>query len=422
MKNFFFVVIVVCFFCPYIFSEAIDISRVEEQTIKNNPLLKVAQLDLNTAKQEYGRAFSLFLPNVIFTGNVSDSKNELQSSNKIRSYSLALEGSLSLFEGFSSYNELKEKSAKLKIAQTSYDRAVADVRYNVHVCYINLMWAYETVSLLEKIKERRKENRDLIQLKYNSGNVDIGSLKRGDADVALAEYNLEKAKRYIQTANKTLLNAIGRTDEVTLEPTEQLLHKGEIFSEPDYNNLVMTTPEFLQAKYIFEMYKAISSKIKGQWLPSLYLSGNVGKNGFHWVPEAQNWAARLTVSYPLFTGSKRYRDVKIASNQAKVASYKLTNKVSYLKSKAIENYNDLLDACKVIAIRTFYVEASKLQSEISTKKYVNGLCTYYDWYSIENDYIAAQQSLLDAKKIASAVEAKWLNFIGKGFNNKEEYK
>jgi outer membrane protein TolC len=410
------ILIITFIFYPYLFAETIDISTVEEQTIKNNSLLKAAQLDLNIAKQEYESTFSLFLPKVIFSGRVSDTKNGLQSSNTIRDYYLELEGSLSLFEGFSSYNELKEKSAKLKIAQAFYNRAVADVRYNVYVCYINLMWAYETVSLLEKIKEQRKENRDLIQLKYNSGNVDIGSLKRGDADVALAEYNLEKAKRNIQTANKALLNAIGRTDEALLEPTEQLLHKGETFCEPNYNNLIMTIPEFLQAKYNLEMYKSISSKIKGHWLPSVNLSGNVGKNDLHWVPEAQNWTAGLTVSYPLFTGGKRYIDVKITSNQVKAASYKLTDTINYLKSKAIENYNGLVDACQIIATRTFYVEASKLQSEISTKKYVNGLCTYYDWYSIENDYIIAQQNLLDAKKTASLVEAKWLNFIGKGFD------
>ncbi|MDR0724270.1 MAG: TolC family protein [Endomicrobium sp.] len=394
----------------------IDIFAVEEQTIKNSLLLKAAQLDLNIAKQEYDTTISLFLPKVNFAGRVSDSKNELQSSNKIRDYSLGLEGSLSLFEGFSSYNELKAKSAKLKIAQASYDRTVADVRHSVHVYYINLIWAYETVSLLKEIKERRKENRDLIQLKYNSGNVDIGSLKRGEADVALAEYNLEKAKRNIQTANKALLNAIGRTDEATLEPSEQLLHKGETFGEPDYNNLIMTIPEFLQAKYNFEMYKSISNKIKGQWLPYVNLSGNVNKNDYHWVPETQNWTAVLTVSYPLFSGGKRYRDVKIASYQAKIASYKLTSTTTFLKLKAIENYNDLVDAYQIIAAKTFYVEAAKLQAEISTKKYVNGLGTYYDWYSIENDYITAQQSLLDDKKAASIAEAKWLNFIGKGFD------
>ncbi|MDR2067242.1 MAG: TolC family protein [Endomicrobium sp.] len=417
MKNFFSIVIVAYFFCPYIFSETIDISMVEEQTIKNNPHLKAAQLDLNNVKQEYASAFSLFLPKIVFSGGISDTKNEMQSSDTIRQYSLALEGSLSLFEGFSSYNELKEKFAKLKIAQANYDRTVSDIRYEAHYCYANLMWAYETVSLLEKIKERRKENRDLIQLKYNSGNADISSLKRCDADVALAEYNLERAKRNIQTASAALLNVIGRIDDITiLEPLDHLWYKGEILAKPDFNTLIVTIPEFLNAQHNFEMYKYINRKSKSQWLPYINLSGNVSKNDLHWVPEAQILDYRLTVSYPLFTGGKRYRDVKIASNHMKVASYKLAATVSSLKTKAVEYYNNLVDACEIIATRAFYVEASKLQSEISTKKYINGLCTYYDWYSIENDYIAAQQNLLDAKKTASIEEAKWLNFIGKGFD------
>ncbi|MDR0617548.1 MAG: hypothetical protein LBG23_02100 [Endomicrobium sp.] len=63
------------------------------------------------------------------------------------------------------------------------------------------------------------------------------------------------------------------------------------------------------------------------------------------------------------------------------------------------------------------VASYKLTATVSSlKKYIKGLCTYYDWYSIENDYISAQQNLLDAKKTASIEEAKWLNFIGKGFD------
>jgi outer membrane protein TolC len=422
MKKYLFILIIMFIFCYSLFAETIDISIVEEQTIKLNPRLKTAQLDLNNAKQDYDSTFSSFLPKVVFSGKLSNTKNELQSVSIMRDYSLELEGSLSLFEGFYSYNELREKSAKLKIAQADYNRVVSDIRYELHYCYINLMWAHETVYLLEKIKERRKENRDLIQLKYNSGNVDIGSLKRCDADVALAEYNLEKAKRNIQTASAALLNAIGRSDDIIiLKPVDRLWHKGEILQKPDYNVLITSIPEFLSAQYSFEMYKFIKSKTKSQWLPSVNLLGSAGKNDSKWIPETQNWTTRLTISYPLFTGGKRYTDVKIASNQMKIASYKLANTINFLKSKAIENYNNLLDACEVIATRAIYVEASKLQSEISTKKYINGLCTYYDWYSIENDYIAAQQTLLDAKKNASIMEAKWLNFIGKGFDsNKEE--
>lgn len=38
-----------------------------------------------------------------------------------------------------------------------------------------------------------------------------------------------------------------------------------------------------------------------------------------------------------------------------------------------------------------------------------------DWYSIENDYINAQKTFLDAKKEAVLEKALWRNFIGEGF-------
>ena len=46
---------------------------------------------------------------------------------------------------------------------------------------------------------------------------------------------------------------------------------------------------------------------------------------------------------------------------------------------------------------------------------MNGLSTYQDWYSIENDYISSRKTMLDAKKTAALERAKWYNFIGEGF-------
>ncbi|MCL2144272.1 MAG: TolC family protein [Endomicrobia bacterium] len=393
-------------------AEKIDWDAAVKQTYDRNPSIQTARLRLENAQQSYNRALSGYMPDVSLRGGASQGESDGKGFS--RSYSYGLNANLSIFSGFDTYNDVKQKSAELKAAQADYDRAVSDAAYNVAAQYVNLMWAYETVELSKKILERRTENKDMIQLKYNSGNADVGSLRRVEADVELSAYDFRKAQRYIETVSAALLQAIGRKDGVILETDEKLTLKKRELSKPDYDRLIAAIPEFLSAKYGINSYEAQAAKSKSAWWPSLSLSGSLGRSGNEWAPYGNSWDAGLSLSYPLFTGSK-IADTKIAANQLKIAEENLKTVSNSLKANAVNYYNSLTDAVENIAAREFYLTASQQQAEISQRKYVNGLSTYQDWYSIENDYISSQKTLLDAKRSAALEKAKWHNFIGEGF-------
>ena len=392
-------------------AEKIDWDAIVRQTTEKNPSIQTAKLRLENAKQSYNRALSGYMPNVSLRGGASQGANDGSFS---RSYSYGLNASLSIFSGFDTYNDVKQKSAELKSAQASYDRTVSDAAYDAAVQYVNLMWAYETVELSKQILERRTENRDMIKLKYNSGNVDVGSLRRVEADVELSAYDLRKAQRYLETASAALLQAVGRRDDAVLETDERLILNERTISKPDYNQLITAIPEFMFAQYNMDSYEAQAAKAKSVWWPSISLSGSLGRSGNEWAPDRDSWDAGISLSYPLFTGT-RMADTKIASNQLKIAEQNLNDVSNSLKSNAVTYYNNLADAVENISIREYYLTASQQQAEISQKKYVNGLSTYQDWYSIENDYISSQKTLLDSKKSAALEKARWYNFIGEGF-------
>jgi len=168
-------------------------------------------------------------------------------------------------------------------------------------------------------------------------------------------------------------------------------------------------------QYSAQSAKYQAAKSKSAWLPDLSLSGGYSRSGDEWFPERSGWNLGLSLSYTLFNGGARIADVKTAANAAQIAQENLKNTANSLKAKAVSNYNSLADYYENVAVREHYLKASAQQAEISARKYVNGLSTYQDWYSIENDYISAQKTLLDAKKSAVLEKARWDNFIGKGF-------
>jgi outer membrane protein TolC len=393
-------------------AEKITWEYVERQTMQNNPSIQSAKFRLENAQIAYQSSLSGYLPSVSLRGGASQGESE---ENFSRSYSYGLNASLSIFSGFETYNTVKQKSAELKAAEADYKRAVSDAAYEAAAQYVNLMWSYETVELLKQIKERRGENKDMIKLKYDSGNVDIGSLRRVEADAQTAAYDLRKAERYIETASAQLLKVIGRNDNIILETDERLDVENRNIERPDFNELVTSIPEFLAARYGADSYQALSSKSKSSLWPDISVSGSVSRFDREWTPDKQSWDAGISLSYSLFSGGKRYFDIKTAANQFKIAQENLKNISNQLKSKSVSNYNALLDSLESIGIRELYLEAAKLQAEISQRKYINGLATYQDWYSIENDYINSRRTLLDAKKAAILEKALWYNFIGEGF-------
>ena len=392
-------------------AEKITWDKIVSLTKEQNPSIQTAKLKLDNAKLSYDKALSGYLPDVSLGGKASQGESDDKFS---RSYSYGLNASLSIFSGFGTYNDIKQKSADLKAAQAAYDRAVSDTAYDAAAQYVNLMWAYETAELSKRILERRTENKDMINLKYNSGNVDIGSLKRVEADVELSSYDLRKAQRYTETASAALMKTIGRKDNAVLETDERIILNERSVVKEDFNSLITKIPEFLIAQYNINSYEALSAKAKSVWLPEIGLSGSLGRSGNEWTPDKNSWNAGLSISYPLFTGT-RIADTKTAANQLKIAEENLKNVSNQLKASAITNYNNLQDSLENIAAREYYLAASQQQAEISQRKYVNGLSSYQDWYSIENDYISSQRTILDTKRAAALEKAKWHNFIGDGF-------
>ncbi|MDR0799964.1 MAG: TolC family protein, partial [Endomicrobium sp.] len=251
----------------YVYAEEINRKTVKIQTLKNNPSIAAAKLALDNAKQEYNSSLGSFLPKIDFTGSFLG--NEFKK-NFLRNYSYKLEIAIPLFEGFAIYSDVKTKASEFKSVQAYYDKTVSNALYKADEAYINLMWLYEKIELLKNEKEKRIENKNMIELKYNSGEINIASLRKVEADFAMVEYHLKVMQRYIETASVQLLQAIGRNDYTTiLETNEQIVISEKLPKKPDYDNLITAIPEFIIAQYKFESCKVQTLKAKGQWLPLL---------------------------------------------------------------------------------------------------------------------------------------------------------
>jgi outer membrane protein TolC len=416
-----------------VLAEKITAEMVELQTLENSPSIKEAKYDLYMAEQAFYSSLSSLLPSVSLFGNLATRNGGFSKTiygiavGKLgdQSYNYGLNWQVPVISGFSDYNKLRSLSAKVKAAREAYKRAVSDAVVDAQNAYVILMHTYESINLFKKIKQRKIENVDLIKLRHHSGNADLGSLRRVEADVKVAEYELASAQRAIETASAALLVAIGRDDGLTILETDEKIGIGtdidgdsvddEIISRPDFDSIITKIPEFLAAKYTLASAKALSWSQKGQWLPSINLNGSIDRQRYDktWNPENKSWSATLNLSYPLFTGGKRWFDMKSLSAQEKKAAEHFRNTQNILKAKAVQYYNDWVNRYEFLTVIKYSLQSCKLQTDIARRKYINGLVSYEDWYSIEESYTNAQKSVLSSRRNEVTSKIAWRKFLGK---------
>ncbi|OGS43082.1 MAG: hypothetical protein A2539_09340 [Elusimicrobia bacterium RIFOXYD2_FULL_34_15] len=393
------------------FSAPLIWQDVLSEAKKNNPELIKAEDSVKNARLSYYNSYTNFLPQLSANAGVNKSKTD--GTDSPEQYSLGLSGRLSLFSGFSDSSQLKSKNIDLKIAELEYKRILADVIYNLKTSFIGLLWAQETIGLSEEILKRRSENYDLVKFKYDAGLEDKGSLLRVEADKFQAEYDLAKAKRNLKTASAQVLRDIGRDEFEVITVTASFNVYMSTTIEPSYK-LLREIPDYLIAEKNLEKSEYSVKIARSEFYPDLSISGSISNSGEKWIPDNEKQSLSLNLSYPFFPGGKNIYDLKIAKTNKKISEETFKSIRQQLMARLESVWNDFVDATENVKVSEKYFNASEQQSKIRTTKYVNGLVSYQDWYTSENDYISSKRAFLNSRRNAVISEISWKNFLGLG--------
>jgi len=150
---------------------------------KNNPELISAVESVNQEKAGKDITASSLYPQIDSNLGVSTTKTKTISSTTgaktdttLDSYSYGISGTQLLFDGFKTINDVKSAAENVKAAQQGYRFTSSDVRFNLRTAFINLLKAQELIHVAEEILKIRRDNLELITLRYQSGLEHKGAL------------------------------------------------------------------------------------------------------------------------------------------------------------------------------------------------------------------------------------------------------
>ena len=392
---------------PLTWEKAVSIAR------DKNPEILSAQSFVKSARAAYLASLSGFFPQVTGSAGVTHFDTAGDGAPSASDRSMSLSAQQSLFSGFGTKAAADSAEARWRARQALLSQAEAQARSDLRTSFADLLYAQENVSLLEKIHGRRRDNRDLIKLRYKAGRENLGSLLRAEALLSRASFELARAGREQSTSKIRLARTLGvKSDSIESAAGDFSVIYSSI--TPDIAGLVRQTPSALVSQYQYEGARSQVAFARSDFFPDLSLSAVGRRSLSDGSASRDSWSAGGSISYNFFSGASDLQGVRQARADLSQASYDFDSVLRETEADLEEFHAGFVNAAELVKVQEEFLKASQERAKIARAQYSNGLVSFQDWDLIENDLINSEKDSLTARRGAVLAEAAWDRAVGKG--------
>ena len=392
-----------------------ELRALIETALENNRDLRVAALNIESAKALYQIQRSNLIPNIDASGAFTRQRVPENASATGQSYTASTS---SLGIGVTSYElDLFGRVRSLKDKALENYFATEEARNTAQISLIsevaNVYFAYlgdkELLQIAEDTLKTQEESYSLVKRKYELGTAALIDLEQAATSVESAK--ISKAQYTRQVAQD--LNAL--TLIVGTEVTPSVLNAKlpdetkalKPLSAGISSETLLNRPDIKQAEHSLKAANADIGAARAAFFPSITLTGSFGlaSGGLDDLFEsgsatAWNFSPRLNI--PIFTGGRNKANLENAKVSQKIAAAKYEKAIQIAFKEVADQltakgtYTEQLESQKALA------ESSRSVYELAEKRYQYGISGYLQ-------VLDAQRSLFSAEQGVVAVKLQYLN-------------
>ncbi len=369
----------------------------------------------NLEALQYGEAGarSAFFPQL--SASLSSTQSHQEETGGSRGFAAQLSLKQNLFAGFADLNRYARSKEDTLIASLKLQQKKAEVSARLKQSYANYLYAQNLVKLNDLIRQRRSENMKIVELRFEGGRENRGSVLLAQAYFDEASYNHLQSQLLLRTSRAELATILGLSADYDFMVDDAIPMNEPAAEEPAFEQLAATTPKFLQAEADYRKGKYDLDIAKGSgFLPSLDVAGGYGRSDENFFPERAGWNVGVTLTVPLFSGGKDWAATKSASSQWTATTH---SKDATLRSEIVNlrtTYANYKVSSQRLKVDLNFREAQLVRGKIARGKYNNGLMSFEDWDRVENELIQSERAYLDSRRQRFSVEALWEQARGVG--------
>jgi outer membrane protein TolC len=404
------------FFANAAYGKALTWDDCVKIASQSNPSLKAAAEGLHAAENTTKSSRNGYFPQVAGSVSYSYSSSPTLSYSASKSWSDQLTVSQNVFNGFSDVAKVDSSKAAEGVSAANLITVKAQVSYNLKNAFEGVVYAKDAIRLAQQITARRDVNLRLVQLRFQNGHENKGSVLLYQAYLRDSKFNELQNQDALTTAKVQLAQALGMDDFDELDVSGNIPVQEPGKGSVDLLHLAQQTPSYLTALNQEKSADAALLSAKSGFFPTLALNGSVGDAGpaLTWSEGSRTWAGGATLSIPLFNGGRDYFATKAASDNltsAQVTLYDTGHQAMVSLQEARITY---IESVEQVGVNQDYLNAAEVRAEIARADYKNGLMSFQDWDLAETDLITRQKTLLSSQQARVVAEAAWEQAQGKG--------
>jgi len=256
---------------------------------ENNIQIKKAQLTQQLSEYSLFQSKMNFLPNINATtgyyfnfGKTIDPTTNLFVTQNTQTNTLAINGSVGLFNGFQRWNGLKQSQFDLLASQASTQDIINNVELYVVGGFLDVVYAKENLSIAEDQLQLAKDQLDRTQKLVESGALSQSSLYDIQAQEAQSEVTKVTAQNTLDNAklNLTQLLDLAEPIDIVVPEINMSVQLEELNQNVNdiYNIALGNQPSIQAADYQLKSAEKGVDVARGRLYPSLSLFGSLTTN------------------------------------------------------------------------------------------------------------------------------------------------
>jgi len=394
--------------------EALNWQDCIKEAAKNHPDLIAAEEQVRQFEDAKKITASTLFPQVNSSLNTSTGRSATDHApaNTADSYNYGVSGTQLIFDGNKTINNVNAASENVKAYQENFRYTSVTVRYKLRSAFINLLTVQENLLITQQIYDIRRDNLELITLRYESGLEHKGALLTAEADLVDAQYQVNLAKRNVEVYQRQLAKEMGRKEFLPISVRGDFTVNDTAKTKPDFEALIKNNPSLLK---IIAQKNAAEFGIRSAYAnfaPTLTGLAGANRNGTKWSPKGDQWNLGLALSMPIFEGGLRFAQL----DQAKALYNQLLENERSTHDGLVytleQTWAVLQDAMDNVEVQKAQLIATEVRSKIAQAQYSIGFISFDNWTIIEDNLVKAKSTYLNAQSAALLAEANWIQAKG----------
>ena len=417
--TFFILLMIIPAFSDITAQQEITLQEAVSIGLENNYGIRIEKSNVDIARKRNNWQYAGAYPSLSFGLGFNNSLNQRNDKYlETAQVQPSLRMNWVLFNGFSVRINKSRFALLESLSEGNSVLVIENTIQAIILSYYKIVLEKERLKVMKEVMDLSKDRYDYVKNRKDLGAGTTYQVLQAKNDWLTDKSNFLNQQMIYRSAMRELGYLLGQKDKTDFAPADTLAPVADSYKLSVLKDKMEANNRTLKNQYLnMELLDRNIALQKSARYPSLSFSGgsnynyypdkmNDGSASGFFISDAFAFYANFALSFNIYNGNKVHTNIKIAELEKEIGDIRLEDMKHQLNNRLLNMY-DLFEVRKELAsVAHENLITSKLNLEISTDKYKNGVINSFNFRDVQRTYLTTAMYELTAlyQLIASHID------------------